>query len=183
MRLSYGDSAINRLMEEKPISFGGESSIKAGTPEYGILCQALAAIHHNQMDDFQGYSRVLISQEAIPDNLLAYSRLIIASLRNHHYLNYAKDFYSLLHKKMLDEGQNVMATQVEFDCMSMLYTYGQYQDVWTYLSPIREIIESGSTVNNSPNLFVQQLTLLGMLYERYKNDIEVLKNTYEQQKP
>ena len=179
MRLSYGDSAINRLMEEKPISFGGESSIKAGTPEYGILCQALAAIHHNQMDDFQGYSRVLISQESIPDNLLAYSRLIIASLRNHHYLNYAKGFYSLLHKKMLDEGQNVMATQVEFDCMSMLYTYGQYQDVWAYLSPIREIIESGSTVNNTPNLFVQQLTLLGMLYERYKNDIKSSISTLE----
>lgn len=162
--------ASDKLVSSNPISFGGDQTVIVGSPGYGELCVSLAAIHHNLMKDYEIVSDTMLNKLSSAEEKIAYSKFIIASLRNHNYINQAAFFYRHLSDILMEDSQEALAEQIRFEGVSMLYSYGQYQDVWDYFNPLLPAIVDESVSPKYPNLFVQQLTLLGMLYDRQKQD-------------
>ena len=167
-----GDKQYQALLNVNPVNLNGEPRIRFGTKSWDLFYRALAALHYSEIEDYRRHVQELIDSLSDCDDVIAYSRDLVTSLRNHNQVNMAFDLYDRVSNKVaprkdLVESVNDMAGELAF-------TYGLYDKAWTYVKDLETNIDSVNYCNKEAHL--RRLSLLGSLYRvngDYQKNLEV----------
>ena len=173
-----GDNQYQALLNVTPINLNGEPRIRFGSKSWDLFYRALADLHYSRIKDYEAYVQDLIDSLSDCDDIIAYSRDLITSLRNHNQVNLAFDLYERLANKVasrkdLVESVNDMAGELAL-------AYGFYDKAWTYVKDLETNIDSVDYCNKEAHL--RRLSLLGSLYRidgQYQKNVEVCLNALE----
>ena len=167
-----GDKQYQALLNVNPINLNGESCIRFGTRSWDLFYRALAALHFSKIEDYETHVQELLDSLSDCDDVIAYSRDLVTSLRNHNQVNLAFDLCDSVANKVaartdLVESVNDMAGELAL-------AYGFYDKAWTYVKDLETNIDSVGYCNKEAHL--RRLSLLGSLYRvngDYKKNLEV----------
>lgn len=169
---SNGLEQFQVLLQANPINLNGDPRIRFGTREWDLFYKSLAAIHYNRIDEYNVYSQELIDTIQDGDDLIAYSRDIVSSLRNHNQVNLAFDLYDQVAVKVSERKDWV--EHIRDMAGELAYAYGFYDKAWTYVEDLKYSPESVGYHNKEAHL--RRLSLLGSLYRakgNYQKNLEV----------
>ena len=167
-----GEKQYQALLNVNPINLNGEPRIRFGTKSWDLFYRALAALHYSKIEDYETYVHKLLDSLSDCDDVIAYSRDLVTSLRNHNQVNLAFDLYDRVANKVaprkdLVESVNDMAGELAL-------AYGFYDKAWTYVKDLETNIDSVGYYNKEAHL--RRLSLLGSLYRvngNYQKNLEV----------
>ena len=173
-----GEKQYQALLNVNPINLNGEPRISFGSKAWDAFYKSLAALHYNQIEDYEEYVNDLYDSLDNHDDVMAYSRDLITSLRNHNQVNLAFDLYKKVADKVaprkdLVESVNDMAGELAM-------AYGLYDKAWTYVKDLEANIDSVDYCNNEALL--RRISLLGSLYRvsgNYQKNLEVALKAVE----
>lgn len=169
---SNGLEQFQGLLNVNPINLQGDQRIRFGTREWDLFYKSLAAIHYNKIDDYNVYSRELLDTIQDVDDLIAYSRDIVSSLRNHNQVNRAFDLYDQVAVKVV--GRKDLVEYVQVTSGELAFAYGLYDKAWTYVEDMMASPDSVDYHNKETHL--RRMSLLGSLYRtkgNYQKNLEV----------
>ena len=129
--LASGAIQYHALLNVNPISLNGDLRIRFGTKSWDLFYRALAALDYNRIGDYETHVRDLLDSLLDCDEVIAYSRDLVTSLRNHNQVNLAFDLCDIVANKVaarmdLVESVNDMAGELAL-------AYGFYDKAWTYV--------------------------------------------------
>ena len=167
-----GEKQYQALLNVNPINLNGGPRISFGSKAWDAFYKSLAALHYNQIEDYEEYVNDLYNSLDNHDDVMAYSRDLITSLRNHNQVNLAFDLYKKVADKVaprkdLIESVNEMAGELAL-------AYGLYDKAWTYVKDLEANIDSVDYCNKEAHL--RRMSLLGSLYRvscNYQKYLEV----------
>lgn len=167
-----GDKQYQALLNVNPINLNGEPRIRFGTRSWDLFYRALAALHYSKIEDYEIHVQELLDSLSDCDDVIAYSRDLVTSLRNHNQVSLAFDIYDRVANKVvvrkdLVELVNDMAGELAL-------AYGFYDKAWTYVKDMETNTDSVGYCNKEAHL--RRLSLLGSLYRvngDYKKNLEV----------
>lgn len=167
-----GDKQFQALLNVDPINLNGEPLIRFGSKSWDLFYRALAALHYSKIEDYETHIQDLLDSLSDCDDVMAYSRDLITSLRNHNQVNLAFDLYDRVANKVaarkdLVELVNDMAGELAL-------AYGFYDKAWTYVKDLETSTDSVGYCNKEAHL--RRLSLLGSLYRvngDYQKNLEV----------
>lgn len=167
-----GDKQYQALLNVNPINLNGEPRIRFGTRSWDLFYRALAALHYSKIEDYETHVQELLDSLSDCDDVIAYSRDLVTSLRNHNQVNLAFDLCDSVATKVaartdLVESVNDMAGELAL-------AYGFYDKAWTYVKDLETNIDSVGYCNKEAHL--RRLSLLGSLYRvngDYQKNLEV----------
>lgn len=160
------------LLQANPINLNGDPRIRFGTREWDLFYKSIAAIHFNRIDEYNVYSQELLETIQDGDDLIAYSRDIVSSLRNHNQVNRAFDLYNQVAVKVADRRD--LVEYVRDMAGELAYAYGFYDRAWTYVEDMKASLEL--VVPNNLEAHLRRMSLLGALYRtegNYQKNLEV----------
>ncbi len=157
---SNGLEQFQRLLNVSLINLNGDPKIRFGTKEWDLFYKSLAAIQYNQIDDYEVFVQDLLNSLEDFDDVMAYSRDLVTSLRNHNQVNLFFELYDrvadkVAPRKNLVESVNDMSGELAL-------AYGFYDKAWTYVKDLETNIDSVDYSNKEAHL--RRLSLLGSLY-------------------
>ena len=167
-----GEKQYQALLNVNPINLNGEPRIRFGTKSWDLFYRALAALHYSKIEDYGTHVQELLDSLSDCDDVIAYSRDLVTSLRNHNQVNLAFDLCDIVAAKVaartdLVESVNDMAGELAL-------AYGFYDKAWTYVKDLETNIDSVGYSNKEAHL--RRLSLLGSLYRvnsDYQKNLEV----------
>lgn len=173
-----GDKQYQALLNVTPINLNGEPRIRFGSKSWDLFYRALAALHYGRIEDYESHVQDLLDSLSDCDDVMAYSRDLITSLRNHNQVNLAFDLYDRVANKVaprkdLLESVNDMTGELAL-------AYGFYDKAWTYVNDLETNIDSVDYCNKEAHL--KRLSLLGSLYRidgQYQKNLEVCLEALE----
>ena len=173
-----GNKQYQALLNVNPINLNGEPRISFGSKAWDAFYKSLAALHYNQIEDYEAYVNDLFDSLDDHDDVMAYSRDLTTSLRNHNQVNLAFDLYKKVADKVaprkdLIESVNEMAGELAL-------AYGLYDKAWTYVKDLEANIDSVDDCNKEAHL--RRMSLLGSLYRvscNYQKYLEVSMKAVE----
>ena len=173
-----GDKQYQALLNVNPINLNGEPRIRFGTRSWDLFYRALAALHYSKIEDYETHVQELLDSLSDCDDVIAYSRDLVTSLRNHNQVNLAFD--------LCDSVANKVAARIDlvesvYDMAGELaLAYGFYDKAWTYVKDLETNIDSVDYCNKEAHL--RRLSLLGSLYRidgQYQKNLEVCLKALE----
>ena len=173
-----GEKQYQALLNVNPINLNGEPRISFGSKAWDAFYKSLAALHYNQIEDYEAYVNDLFDSLDDHDDVMAYTRDLITSLRNHNQVNQAFDLCEKVADKVaprkdLVESVNDMAGELAL-------AYGLYDMAWTYVKDFETNIDSVDYCNKEAHL--RRLSLLGSLYRvsgNYQKNLDVTLKAVE----
>ena len=167
-----GDKQYQVLLNVNPINLNGEPRIRFGTRSWDLFYRAIAALHNSKIEDYETYVQELLDSLSDCDDVIAYSRNLVTSLRNHNQVNLAFDLCDIVADKVA--ARTALVESVNYMAGELALAYGFYDKAWTYVKDLETNIDSVGYCNKEAHL--RRLSLLGSLYRvngDYKKNLEV----------
>ena len=171
---SNGVGQFKELLSVNTINLNGDQKIRFGTKEWDLFYMSLAAIHYNRIAYYEEFVQDLFDSLENHDDVMAYSRDLVTSLRNHNQVNLAFELYDrvvdkVAQRKDLVESVNDMSGELAL-------AYGFYDKAWIYVKDLETNIYSDSVDYSNKETHLRRLSLLGSLYRvngNYQKYLEV----------
>ena len=167
-----GDKQYQALLMVNPINLNGEPRIRFGTKSWDLFYRALAALHYCRIEDYETHVQELLNSLSDCDDVIAYSRDLITSLRNHNQVNLAFDLYDKVANKV--SLRKDLVESVNNKAGELALKYGFYDKAWAYVKNLDSNIDSIDYCNKEA--YLRSLSLLGSLYSvkgNYQKNLEV----------
>ena len=170
--LSSSDKQYQALLNLDPINFNAEPRICFGSKTWDFFYKSLAALHYNRIDDYEKFIQDLLDSLSDYDDVMAYSKDLITSLRNHNLVNLAFELYDKVADKVAQRKD--LVESVHGMAGELALAYGFYDKAWTYVKELETSIDSVGYYNIET--YLRRMSLLGSLYSidgNYRKCLEV----------
>ena len=175
----YGQKTGEALFHDSIPNIYGEGMMPLNSSLWDCYSKTLAAIHFGRMDDYERNVSQFLNEITDISKLYTYSEGIVASLRNHNYVNYAIRLYDTLEQKA--NGHQDVIERIRSAAGRAAFAYGFIDKAWSYAKKLDAGRNPMAYLNKG--VYFEDIMLLAALYaskREYTKENEILTQALKQ---